>query len=183
MVLRTEGPAPGRGRGRPTSAPPPCPDAHLAAIPARCLARRPGRKEQAQLAPGAQTLPARTADPPPGRMGAAHVTQGPAPGSFALTPRHPTRGRAPIGCAAARGGGTYLARCPNSPGSQAAARPWVRSQHCSSGSPDRDRDEIRGNSAVWTWGSRLSSPCLGVLICQMRIAAQFSGTAGRNTWL
>lgn len=97
---------PGQGAGPSQSAPPPRPDAHLAAVPARCLAWRPGRKEQARLVPGAQTLPALTAVPPhpPGRTGAAHVTQGPAPGSFALTPRHPTRGRAPIGCAAARGG-------------------------------------------------------------------------------
>lgn len=111
--------------------------------------------------------------PHPGRTGAVHVTQGPAPRSFALTPRHPTRRLAPIGCTPARGGGTCLARRPNSPGSLAAALHRVRSQHRSSGCPDPEK--IRDNSAARSWASRFTSQCLGVLICKM-------GTSARSSW-
>ena len=170
------GGAPGRrGRCRPRSAPPPCPDAHLAAVPARCLAWRPGRKSRPNWSRGprpCQPAPRSRPTPTPGRTGAVHVTQGPAPGSFALTPSHPTRGRASIGCAPARGGGVCLAPRPNSPGSPAAALPRVRSQHRSSGCPNPEK--IRDDSAVRPWASRFTSQCLSALICKMGITAPSS---------
>ena len=59
------------------------------------------------LGPGGRSGPGGSPSRSAGWGGAPGRSRGardPAAGSWALTPRHPTRGRAPIGCAAGRGG-------------------------------------------------------------------------------
>jgi hypothetical protein len=89
---------------------PPGRSGQLAAVPVLRTRQQPQPDESARAGPIGPAPASRTAAAPrlPGQTGAAHVTQGPAPGSCALTPRHPTPGPASIGCGGPRAGPVWL---------------------------------------------------------------------------